>query len=147
MGPPERGDLIREFPNRMNSNFTGSWKANLAESKFLSPPPNRLVIQIEHSENQVREEIIVSKQDGLEERVVFTCSTDREEGHSILNGKTIRGKACWVGNELVIESWMQLGDRELYFRDCWSLTEDGRTLVMEHRDDALAGQRTVLERA
>jgi hypothetical protein len=64
-----------------------------------------------------------------------------------LNGQTIRGKACWVGNELVIESWMQFGDRELHFRDCRSLTENGQTLVMEHRDDALAGQATVLERA
>jgi hypothetical protein len=131
----------------MNSNFTGSWKANLAKSKFLSPPPKGFVVQIQHSENRLREEIIVFKHGGLEERVVFTCSTDGDDGHSTLNGQTIRGKASWVGNELVIESWMQFGDRELHFRDCWSLTENGRTLVMEHRDDALTGQITVLERA
>lgn len=128
-------------------NFTGSWKANLAKSRFLSPAPKGVVVEIEHSETHVREEIIVLKHDGLEERVLFTCSTDGDEGHSTLNGHAIRGNACWVGNELVIESWMRFGDRELHFRDCWSLTENGRTLVMEHRDDALAGQLTVLERA
>lgn len=85
--------------------------------------------------------------DGLEERVVFTCRTGGNDGDSTLNGRTIRGKAGWVGDELVIETWVQFGDRELYFRDCWWLTENGRTLIMEHRDDALAGQLTVLERA
>jgi hypothetical protein len=131
----------------MSSNFTGSWKANLAKSKFLSPPPKGVVVQIERSENRLREEIVVFKHDGREERAVFTCSLDREDGHSALNDQPIRGKACWADNELVIESWMQFGDRKLHFRDCWSLTENGRTLVMEHRDDALAGQLTVLERA
>ena len=130
----------------MNSNFTGTWKANLAKSRFLFPLPKGIVIQIEHSENRLREEIAAVKHDGLEERAVFTCSTEGHDGHSTLNGQTIRGKARWVGNELVIESWIEAGDRELYFRDCWSLTENGRTLVMEHRDDALSGQITVLER-
>jgi len=87
------------------------------------------------------------KHEGGEERAVLSCSTDGSDGQSTLNGQPIRGKAGWVGNELVIESWMRSGDRELCFRDCWSLTENGRTLVMEHRDDALAGQITVLERA
>jgi len=130
----------------MNSNFTGAWKANLAKCKFLAPPPKGLVVQIEHSENRLREELIVFKHDGLEEHAVFTCSTDGAVGHSSLNGLTIRSKAGWAGHELVIESWMEIGDRELHFRDCWSLTENGRTLVMEHRDDALAGQVTVLNR-
>jgi hypothetical protein len=84
----------------MNSNFTGSWKANLAKSKFLSTPPTGVVVQIEHSENHLREEILVFKHDGLEERAVFTCSTDGDDGHSTLNGQTIRGKACWVGATL-----------------------------------------------
>jgi hypothetical protein len=133
--------------NPSNSNFTGTWRANLAKSKFLSAPPSGIVIQIEHTEHHVREEVIVFKHDGLEERVVFTCSTDGHDRPATLNGQTVRGKAGWVGNELVIEAWVQAGNRELHLRDCWRLTENGRTLVMEHRDDALAGQLTVLERA
>jgi hypothetical protein len=131
----------------MNPNFTGTWQANLAQSKLFSPPPRELAIQIEHSENHLRQTITVIRQDGLAERVVFSCTTDGAEGHSTLNGQPIRGKASWVGDELIVESWMRFGDRELYFRDCWSLTQNGRTLIMDHRDDALAGQRTILERA
>ena len=130
----------------MNSNFSGTWKADLEKSRFLSPLPNGVVIRIDHADNHLREEIIVTKNDGLEERTVFTCDTSGNEGGSTLNGKAIRGKSHWVGSELVIESWMQFGDRELYFRDCWSLRDEGQTLIMEHRHDALAGQLTVLRR-
>lgn len=51
------------------------------------------------------------------------------------------------GRRVIIESWMELDPRKMYFCDCWSLSADGRTLIMEHRDDALAGQRVVLEKA
>jgi hypothetical protein len=33
----------------MNPDFTGSWKANLAKSKFLASPPKGPVVQIELS--------------------------------------------------------------------------------------------------
>jgi hypothetical protein len=36
--------------------------------------------------------------------------------------------------------------RTRVFRDYWSLSDDGATLTMAHRDDDLAGQTTVLKR-
>ena len=126
--------------------FSGTWKADLEKSQFLSAPPRAIFIQIDHAGDQIREEILLTRVDGTEDRVVFTCSTTGEEGHSTLNGKPIRGKTFWYDDELIVESWMSFEDRKLYFRDCWSLSEDGQTLTMEHRNDALAGQRTVLER-
>jgi hypothetical protein len=47
----------------------------------------------------------------------------------------------------MFESRMQSGTRESHFYDCWSLSPNGQTLWMEHRDDDLAGQMTVLDRA
>jgi hypothetical protein len=38
-------------------------------------------------------------------------------------------------------------ERELRFRDHWFLSNDAQTLTMEHRDDDLAGQISVLEKA
>jgi hypothetical protein len=35
----------------------------------------------------------------------------------------------------------------MHFCDYWSLSPNGQTLSMEHRNDDLAGQKTVLERA
>jgi len=42
---------------------------------------------------------------------------------------------------------MQTSSREVYFQDHWSLSHDGRTLTMAHRDDDLAGQISVLEKS
>jgi hypothetical protein len=46
----------------------------------------------------------------------------------------------------VIESWISVGGRNCHFRDHWSLSPGGQILTMEHRDDDLAGQMTVLEK-
>jgi hypothetical protein len=130
----------------MRVNFSGIWNAGLSKSRFLGPPPKAISIKIEHSNAELREEILVTKVDGTEERVVFQCSTNNEQGKSLLNGKAVRGGARWEVEELVIESWMKFGTREMHFCDYWSLSSDGQTLSMEHREDDLAGQLTVLDR-
>ena len=91
--------------------------------------------------------LVVTKLDGSRDRIVFTCSTNGEPGKSLLNGREIHGSAKWAGEELVIESRMQSGPREMRFCDYWSLSPDGQTLSMEHRNDDLAGQKIVLKRA
>jgi hypothetical protein len=58
-----------------------------------------------------------------------------------------RTHARWDGTELVIESWLETPDRRLHLKDHWSLSADGQTLTMAHRDDDLAGQIVVNEKA
>jgi hypothetical protein len=131
----------------MAVNFTGTWIADLSMSRFLGPMPKTVVIRIEHSDPELREEVLATKTDGGEERLLFQCSTNGEPDKSLLNGKPIRGTAQWQGDELVIESWMQFGSKEMHFCDHWSLGADTRTLTMEHRRGDLAGQITILDRA
>ena len=83
--------------------------------------------------------------DGTEQRMTFRFETGAETTNPI-GGATARTRARWEGTELVIESWMKTPAREAYFKDHWSLSEDGRTLTMAHRDDDLAGQISVLEK-
>jgi hypothetical protein len=130
----------------MSVNFTGIWRANLAESRFLGPAPQAMLVKIEQVDSELRADMSVTKLDGSEEQVNFQCSTSGEPNKSRLNGKVICGDARWKGNELVIESWVQSGANALHFCDYWSLTADGNTLLMEHREDALAGQITILNR-
>jgi hypothetical protein len=77
--------------------------------------------------------------------MTFNCWINGEQNRNSLNGQPIRGSAGWQGEELVIESWLKVGEREMHFRDFWSLSDDRKTLFMEHKEDDLAGQRTVLE--
>jgi hypothetical protein len=129
----------------MSANFSGAWKADLARSRFLGPPPTALTAQIEHSDPGLQMEMLVAKADGSEDRVAFQCWTNGEQGKSLLNGRAVRGSARWEGKELVIESWAQIGTREMHFYDCWSLSADGQILTMEHRKGDLAGQIVVLD--
>jgi hypothetical protein len=132
--------------SRMNVNFTGTWKANLPKSRFVGPVPAAITAKIEHSGPELQLEMLVTKADGSEDRVVFQCWTNGEQGKSLLNGKAVRGGARWEGEELVIESWAQTSTREMHFCDCWLLSADGQTLTMEHRKGDLAGQLVVLGR-
>ena len=135
-----------EYISDMPVNFSGAWLADLAKSTFTGPRPAVVRLTIEHRDPELRQELIVTKCDGTEDRAVFICQTTGEEGWSLLNGSAVRGCARWTDHELTIETWMKFGERELYFCDCWSLSPDKQTLVMEHRKDALAGQKMVLER-
>lgn len=130
----------------MNANFSGTWSADLSKSRFLGAQPRSVTVRIEHAEPRLSAEILVTKQDETEDRVAFECATNGEHGRSVLNGKPVRGSARWEGQELVIESWMQLGARQLHFCDFWSLSPDCQTLTMEHRNDDLAGQLTILSK-
>ena len=131
----------------MSVNFSGTWNANLSKSRFLGPPPKTVSVKIEHSDPELQEEMVVKKIDGGEEKVVFKCWTNGEHDKSLLNGSAVRGWARWEGVELIIESWMRFGTREMYFCDCWSLSLDGQSLSMEHRTVDLSGQLTLFERA
>ncbi len=132
----------------MSVNFTGTWKANLPKSRFAGPhgQPRAVTVKIEHSDPELQEEMLVTKADGSEARIIFKCRTNSEQVETVLNGGAVRGVARWEGEELVIESWAQFGTQEMHFCDCWSLTADGQTLSMEHRDDDLAGQLAVFEK-
>jgi len=104
-----------------------------------------MIALIDHSDVALREELIVTKPDGSENRIVFTCRIDDQAGAS-LNGTPVRGGARWEGTELVIESWIQWGARLAHFCDYWSLSRDGQALSMEHRSGDLLGQLTIFDR-
>lgn len=127
----------------MSVDFSGTWQADLSKSKFLGLQPLAMRVTIEHSGLELREVLLVTRSDGREDRADFFFRTTGEDGTCQLNGLSIRGHARWVGEDLVVETWMKLGEREVYLCDHWSLSADGRTLVMEHSQDALAGQRVV----
>jgi hypothetical protein len=131
----------------MSKNFAGVWNADLSKSKFIGPSPKGMTVKISHVGPELTEEILVTRPDGSMETIVFKCQTDGKLGTGQLNGNEVRGKARWQGDNLVIESWIQAGERSVHLCDYWSLSSDGKTLSMEHINDDLAGQLTVLHRA
>jgi hypothetical protein len=131
----------------MTADFTGVWKANLEKSKLLGPTPKAVLARISHLDPEIVVEILTTKMDSSEDRLVYKALTTGEEFTNSVHGLQIRSRCEWNGMELLIESWMDVKGRQVHFRDFWSLSSDGQTLTMEHRDDDLAGQITFLGKA
>jgi hypothetical protein len=126
-------------------NFTGTWKMNCEKSTMRGAVPKQILMKIEHREPVLIQRILFTDANGAEHGHTFTCQIGVETPNSI-GGATLRSCARWQGAELVIESRMTTPDRESYFKDHWSLSDDGQTLTMAHRDDDLAGQVSILEK-
>jgi len=130
----------------MSAGLKGTWNANLQRSKVIGPGPKEMRMRVTYAEPNLNVEMFITTQDGAHHRVPFRASTSGEEAVNSVLGQTWRSRLRWIGQELLIESWVKHENRELRFRDFWSLSPDGQTLTMEHRDDDLAGQLTILER-
>ena len=132
-------------PTNARPVFTGVWDLNLERSILRGSAPKRIVMEIEHREPRLVQQIHLTNADGAEKRVTFAYEIGAETTNFV-GGAPARTSARWEGEELVIESRVMTPCREVYFKDHWSLSGEGRTLTMAHRDDDLAGQVSILER-
>ena len=121
------------------------WELNLERSILRGSGPKRIAMEIEHREPRLVQKIHLTNADSAEKRMTFAYETGAETTNSVGEAPA-RSSACWEGEELVIESRVMTPCREVHFRDHWSVSDDGRTLTMAHRDDDLAGQISVLEK-
>jgi hypothetical protein len=133
------------IPTQSRPDFTGVWEMNFERSVLRGPAPKRILVEIEHREPRLIQQIRFTNAYGTEQRMTFTYETGAETSNQV-GEATAWTHARWEGTELVIESRMKTPDREFHFKDHWSLSDDGRTLTMAHRDDDLAGQISVFEK-
>jgi hypothetical protein len=132
-------------PAKKLPDFSGVWELNLLKSTLLGPAPERILMIIEHREPKLIQQILVTLAGGSEQQLTFTLEIGAETANP-MGGGMAQSHAWWQGKELVIESRVTVAGREAYFKDRWSLSKDGQTLTMAHRDDDLAGQIAVLEK-
>jgi hypothetical protein len=125
--------------------FSGSWEMNAQRSVLRGPPPKRLSMRIDHRGPTLIQDVLTVGEDGAEQRASFRYICGAETLNAI-GTVAVRTTARWAGSALVIESWIAMPGREIYYEDHWSLADDGRTITMAHHNDDLEGQITVLER-
>ena len=106
-----------------------------------------MIAKIVHREPTLAQTVVVIDANGGIQRLKFEFLTSGEESVNGVGAGQMRTRASWEGEELLIESWLAVGKHTSHFRDYWLLSNAGDTLTMEHRDDDLAGQVAVLERA
>jgi len=114
----------------MNLDFSGIWQANLEKSRLLGPMPKTVLARINHSDPELVVEMLITKTDDTEDRLLFRGLTTGEEVTNPVHGLQMRSRAPCGGTELLIKSWMIVGGREGHFRDFWSLSRDGQSLTI-----------------
>ena len=139
--------MLLAFVPQSSPNFSGLWQLNLEQSTFRGPAPKEVLVKIEHREPMLVQTMLVVAADGAEQRLTFAYDTSGGESTIAVGGGEGRCRAHWSGAELVLESELKTPARTFHFRDHWSLSMDGQTLRMAHRDDDLAGQTAILEKA
>jgi hypothetical protein len=133
------------IPAYSRPNFTGVWQVNFEKSKMRGPAPKRILMKIDHREPMLIQQILFTSEAGTQQ-LAFTYITGTET-ENLIGKATAQTRAEWDETELVIESRMNAPDHQIYFKDHWSLSDAGAILTMAHRDDDLAGQISVLEKA
>ena len=128
----------------MHPDFTGIWKADLTKSRLLGPSPAAIQVKIDHRDPVLFAEMLITAANGGQHRIEFAGRTTGEPADNLVLGAAWRSQLAWAGSELLIKSQVSQNNRKFHFRDFWSLSSDGETLTMTHRDDDLAGQVTVL---
>jgi hypothetical protein len=129
-----------------DSNFTGVWRADLLASRLRGPTPTDMIVSVTHTGTELRVEMTVKTAPDAITPIVFYVRTTGEPTTNSVGGGQWVSRSSWVGHELLIESEVTHGERQMHFCDYWSISANGRQLIMEHRGDDLDGQRTVLNR-
>src|SRR5258708_39150367 len=124
----------------MNLDFSGVWKANLEKSNILGARPKAMMVKIDHSDPELLVEMLITQMNEIDDRLVFRGLTSGEEVTNLVGSLQLRSRSRVMRVELLIESWMNLGEREGHFRAYWSLSSDGRTPKMRNGHDDLAGK-------
>ena len=128
----------------MQPDFSGVWRVDFSRSLIHGEPPRAVRMVIDHVGDILRQEVIAHRSTG-EESATFVYDISRETTN-FLRGIPMVTKQRWEGDILIIEGTIESPAKHLWVKDHWFLAESGKTLIMEHRDDDLAGQRSVMVR-
>jgi hypothetical protein len=123
----------------MQPDFSGLWSARLDDSRFAAAAPQDLKIKIRQSPGKLQaamRAVFAGRDPQVVSFETQIAVSGEPPGTSLETGLS---QAYWQGEELAIETSIDAGGRQT-LRDYWSLSDGGLTLVMAHRDDALAGQ-------
>ena len=130
----------------IHSDFTGTWRADLAASRLRGPAPSEIAAEVIHADPELRVVMTIRTPNAAESRIAFdVCAIGGTRRNTILGAEWV-SSSRWVGTELLIESEVSHAGRQMHFCDYWSISDDGRRLTMEHREDDLHGQITVFNR-
>ena len=119
--------ILAALPLFAAPNFSGNWVLNITKSQygqFPAPDVMRRFVQMQPSQ------IIMSTYQKGTQGEVTTQLKYTTDGKPSVNSTTT-GVAHWDGDTLVIESSRNSQGAKLTQRDSWTLSGDGKTLIIQ----------------
>lgn len=112
-------------------NFSGEWKLNISKSDFGQlPAPEKMLRSVKHADPNLE---IKTQQSGPQGEVSseLKYTTDGKETTNTTRGGEVKGTCKWDGDVLVVESKRTIQNMEINQTDRWSLSADGKSMLVE----------------
>lgn len=114
-------------------NLTGTWKFVADKSDFgPMPAPEKLEQTYDHKDPVLKVTTVQTGQQG-ESKAEFSYSTDGKETTNEFRGTPMKCTAKWNGDKLNIVSKLDFQGNEITMNDTMSVSEDGKTLLVERK--------------
>lgn len=125
-------------------NLSGSWVLDIARSDFgpgakSTPRWRRDVIRHRGALLHVRPQMV--KIDGDTTHMEYTYRTDGKDAVNQVMNQPVHTTGKWKGNVLELVSNVRVMAATFLMTERWSLTDAGRTLVIERESDSPLGKR------
>ena len=119
------------FQAQAKSDFSGTWKANIAKSDFgPAPPPDSIVEKIVHQDPSLKLKFAQTGGTGdVTSDMVYT--TDGKECVNHLGDNEFKTTLKWDGDDLVADTTGSFDGTDFTAKDRWALSDGGKTMTVE----------------
>lgn len=122
------------------TDFSGDWKLDAAKSDFgPMPPPEKLIMKIAHKDPDLKVSTEQATQQG-EMKMDSVYTTDGKVSKNKMRGSEATSTTKWEGDALMMVTKADFQGNEIKLNDKWTLTDGGKTLVIERKIEAPQGE-------
>jgi hypothetical protein len=129
------------MPARAKSDFSGTWKVNIAKSDFgQMPPPDSQVEKIAHQDPDMK--ININSTGGPQGDLNYdiTYTTDGKENTNSVAGNEFKSTAQWDGDALVINTKGSFSGTDFTAKDRWTMSSDGKNITVDRHISSSMGE-------
>ncbi len=122
------------------TDFTGDWKLDASKSDFgPMPAPDKLIMKIAHKDPDLKVSTEQANQQG-EMKMDSVYTTDGKVSKNKMRGSEASSTTKWEGDALMMVTKADFQGSEIKLNDKWTLTDGGKTLVIERKIEAPQGE-------
>ena len=128
------------------TDFSGTWKINVAKSDFgPMPPPDSVTEKITHVDPSLKLNVATTGGPQGDMTYDISYSTDGKECVNRMGEAEFKSTLKWDGDELSIDTKGSFSGNEFTAKDRWVLSGDGKTLTVTRHFSSAMGDAEAKE--